>query len=271
MSDNAAGFTGGIPQHYDQGLGPMIFVDYAADIARRAAAYHPARVLETAAGTGIVTRALRDHLPVAAHMTATDLNPPMLDIARTKFRPSEQIAFQPADATALPFADGSFDAVVCQFGVMFFPDKDKSYSEVYRVLAPGGHYLFSTWDSHRHNPFGRIAHAVAGRFFPADPPQFYNVPFSCHQIDPIKASLTAAGFTDVDVDVVKLEKQIPDVAVFARAAVYGNPLIDQIRARGGVEPEQIVDAMLQEFRREFGPGPGRMPLQAIVFSAKKPS
>jgi ubiquinone/menaquinone biosynthesis C-methylase UbiE len=271
MNSDAARFTGGIPQHYDQGLGPMIFVDYAADISRRAAAGSPARVLETAAGTGIVTRRLRDFLPASAHLTATDLNPPMLDIARAKFRPGEQVEFQAADALDLPFAEGSFDAVICQFGVMFFPDKGKSYREVYRVLAAGGRYLFSVWDSHRYNPFARIAHEVAGGFFPADPPQFYSVPFSCHQIDPIKEAMIEAGFTDINAAVVKLEKEIPDAAIFARAAIFGNPLIDQVRARGGVDPENIVNALVQEFRREFGADPGRMPLQAIVFSARKPS
>jgi SAM-dependent methyltransferase len=271
MSNDAAGFIGSIPQHYDQGLGPMIFVDYAADIAQRVAAGNPARVLETAAGTGIVTRKLRDALSTGARLTATDLNPPMLDVARTKFRAGEQVEFQPADAVALPFADGSFDAVVCQFGVMFFPDKAKSCSEVYRVLAPGGRYVFSVWDSHRYNPFGRIAHETAGRFFPADPPQFYIVPFSCHQIDPVKESLVAAGFGDIGVAVVRLEKEIPDAAIFARGLVYGNPLIDQVRTRGGVEPERIVDALEEALRREFGADPGRMPLQAILFSATKRS
>jgi SAM-dependent methyltransferase len=270
MSDNAAGFIGSIPQHYDQGLGPIIFADFAADIAARVAAGNPARVLETAAGTGIVTRKLRDALPAAARLTATDLNPPLLEIARAKFRPGEQVELQPADAMALPFADGSFDAVVCQFGVMFFPDKAKSCSEVLRVLVPGGRYLFSVWDSHRYNPFGRIAHEIAGRFFPADPPQFHNVPFSCHQIDPIKELLIAADFGDIGVAVVRLEKVIPDAAIFARGLVYGNPLIDQIRSRGGVEPELIVHALVQALRGEFGDDPGRMPLQAIVFSAAKP-
>ncbi len=271
MSSDAAGFTGNIPQHYDQGLGPIIFAGYAADIAKRAAATGPARVLETAAGTGIVTRNLRDALPDGAQLTATDLNPPMLDIARAKFGPGEQVGFQPADATALPFADHSFDAVVWQFGVMFFPDKAKSFSEAYRVLAPGGRYLLSVWDSHRYNPFGRIAHEVAARFFPSDPPQFYSVPFSCHQIDPIKEAIIAAGFTDFNAAVVTLEKEIPEAAAFARGLVYGNPLIDQIRARGGVEPERIVEAVLDELRREFGADPGRMALQAIIFSARKPA
>jgi SAM-dependent methyltransferase len=271
VSNDAAAFIGSIPQHYEQGLGPVIFVDYAADIAQRVAAGNPVRVLETAAGTGIVTRKLRDELPAGARLVATDLNPPMLEIARAKFRTGEQVEFQPADAVALPFADASFDAVVCQFGVMFFPDKAKSYSEVYRVLAPGGRYVFSVWDAHRYNPFGRIAHEIAGRFFPADPPQFYSVPFSCHQIDPIKESLIAAGFGDLSIAIVKLEKEIPDAAIFARGLVYGNPLIDQVRARGGVEPELIVDALVKALRHEFGADPGRMPLRAILFSATKRS
>jgi SAM-dependent methyltransferase len=271
VSNNAASFVGGIPQHYDQGLGPLIFVDYAAEIAQRAAVGDPARVLETAAGTGIVTRKLRDALPAGTQLTSTDLNPPMLEVARAKFRAGEQVEFQPADAVALPFAGASFDAVVCQFGVMFFPDKAKSFSEVYRVLAPGGRYLFSVWDSHRYNPFGRIAHQVAGGFFPADPPQFYNVPFSCSQIDPIKELLIEAGFTGINAAVLSLDKEIPDTAKFARAAVYGNPLIDQIRTRGGVEPERVVEALLLEYRREFGSDPGRMPLQAILFSVTKPA
>jgi SAM-dependent methyltransferase len=271
VSDDAAAFTGTIPEHYDQGLGPMIFVDYAADIAQRVSAGHPARVLETAAGTGIVTRKLRDALPAGVRLTATDFNLPMLEIARAKFRAGEQVEFQPADAVALPFANASFQAVVCQFGLMFFPDKARSYSEAYRVLAPGGRYLFSVWDAHRHNPFGRIAHEVAGGFFPADPPQFYSVPFSCHQIDPIKESLIEAGFGEIGIAVVGLKKEIPNAGIFARGLVYGNPLIDQIRARGGVEPELVVDAMVTALREEFGADPGRMPLQAIVFSATKPS
>jgi SAM-dependent methyltransferase len=269
MTDNAAQFIGNIPLHYDQGLGPMIFVDYAADIARRVAAHAPARVLETAAGTGIVTRALRDALPASSSLTATDLNPPMLEVARAKFGPDEKVAFQPADAMALPFPDASFDSVVCQFGVMFYPDKDQSYREVFRVLAPGGHYLFSVWDSHRYNPFSRITHAIVGEFFPADPPQFMKVPFS-YPFEPIKESLIDAGFSDIAAFVVRLNKIIPDIPAFVRGVVYGSPLIDQVRARGGVEPEQVFERIVQEFEREFGAGLSSMPLQAMVFSARKP-
>jgi ubiquinone/menaquinone biosynthesis C-methylase UbiE len=262
-------YVGTIPEHYDRGLVPMIFADYAADIARRAAAGSPARVLEIAAGTGVVTRQLRDLLPAEAHLTATDLNPPMLEIARVKFRPEEQVDLRPADATALPFPDSSFDAVVCQFGVMFFPDRDKSYREVHRVLAPGGRYLFSVWDSHVYNKFGRIQHEVPGSFFPADPPQFYKVPFSYYQIDPIKEALIEAGFRGIDIAVLMLDKEIQDATLFARGMIYGSPIIDQIRTRGGVDPDLIVDAVAQALRKEFGANPGQMTLQAIIFSASR--
>lgn len=185
MTRNATSFSGSIPEHYDSGLGPLVFIDYADDIARRAAALKPARVLETAAGTGIVSRRLRDRLPAATRLTSTDLIPGMLEVAKAKFKPTEQVEFQPVDATALPFGDASFDVVVCQFGVRFYPDKEKSYREVHRVLAPGGHYLFNVWDAHRYNPLGRIAHETAGRFFPDDPPQFQSIPFS-YAFDSIK-------------------------------------------------------------------------------------
>jgi SAM-dependent methyltransferase len=269
MSDRATNFTGSIPQFYDHGLGPIFFTDFADDIARRAATLAPMRVLEIAAGTGIVTRRLRDLLPREAHLIATDLNPPMLEVARPKFRPDEAVEFQPADATALPFPDTSFDAVVCQFGVMFFPDKDKGHREARRVLVSGGRYLFSVWDSHRHNPIGRLITDILVRFFPEDPPQFYQVPFSYHRIDPIKDSLDTVGFTDLRVAVLSLKKTVPDVATYARALVLGNPLIEQIRARGSVDPERVIEELAEALPREFGTDPVRIPLQAIVFEASR--
>ena len=270
MSGQAASFVGSIPQHYDRGMGPVIFADFADDIARRVAAFVPMRVLEIAAGTGIVTRRLRDTLLAAAELTATDLNSPMLDVARTKFAPDEQVEYRPADATSLPFPNGAFDAVVCQFGVMFFPDKERSYREVHRVLSSGGHYVFNVWDAHRHNPFGRLVHETIGGFFAADPPQFYQVPYGYHRIDPVKDSLTNAGFTDLRIAVIRLECQIPDARAFALGLIYGNPvIIDQIQTRGGVDPDRIVDALTEALRREFGPDPGCLPLQAIVFEARR--
>jgi ubiquinone/menaquinone biosynthesis C-methylase UbiE len=271
MSGRQAEFIGEIPQNYDSGLGPVLFAGYAVDMARRAASLGgtPARVLETAAGSGILTRRLRDALPARAHLTATDLNAPMLEVARTKFRADEDVVFQTADATALPFPDGSFDTVVCQFGVMFYPNKDQGYREAHRVLAPGGRYLFSVWDSHRHNPFGRIAHEVIGSFFPADPPSFYEVPFSYHVIDPIKESLLVAGFGEIKVSVDRLHRPVADFAAFARGIVFGNPVFDQIRQRGGAAPSEVQQAIATAMRQEFGGEPAVVPLQAIVFESRK--
>jgi hypothetical protein len=155
-------------------------------------------------------------------------------------------------------------------GVMFFPDKDKSYREVFRVLAAGGHYVFSIWDSHRHNPIGRIAHEAIGSFFSADPPQFQSVPFA-YRFEPIKESLIDAGFASISATVLKSQKEVADFVTLARGLVYGSPIIDQVQQRGGVDPAHIVDAIVRQYREAFGEEPTMIPLQAIVLSADKPS
>ncbi len=265
MSSTAA-FTGSIPETYDRDMGPVIFVDYAAEMAARAASLNPKNLLETAAGTGIVTRALRDRLPKDVPITATDLNDPMLDIARRKFRDGEAVTFQPADAQDLPFGDGAFDVAVCQFGIMFYPDKEKSFREIHRVLKPGGRYLFSVWDSHAHNPYAALTDSVVRGLFPSDPPRFFQVPFSCAPIDPLKEMLIAAGFGDIVVSVMRLTKVIPDVDAFAHGLIYGNPLQVEIRERAGLNPDEAVARIADGLRREFGPG-AKMPLQTLFYSA----
>jgi ubiquinone/menaquinone biosynthesis C-methylase UbiE len=141
-------FSGSIPSLYDKYLGPLIFEPYAQDLANRLSALNAERVLETAAGTGIVTRALERSLSPRGSIVATDLNQPMLDHAAERI-PSSRVSWQKADAQALPFPDGAFDAVICQFGVMFFPDRQKAYREARRVLKPGGHFIFNVWGQDR--------------------------------------------------------------------------------------------------------------------------
>lgn len=270
MLDQAARFADSIPAHYDRGLGPYLFVDYAADLARRVAAGRPRRVLEIAAGTGIVTRLLRDALPPSAHLVASDLSSPMLEIAREKFAGTEQVKFQQADATALPFADKAFDAVVCQFGLMFFRDKSKAYSEAFRMLAPNGRYYFNVWDSFEFNAFARITHEAVGRFFGEDAPAFFTVPFGYHRIDAIKASLIQAGFADISIQVVRIDKTIEDVRRLADGLIFGNPIVAEIGARNTVDPAAITTAVNAALQAEFDQNTRGMTLQAIVFDARKP-
>lgn len=268
LDDNAAKFTGGIPEFYDLGLGPVLFTDYAALMAERVAAGAPHEVLETAAGTGIVTQALRRWLPATTAILATDLNAPMLEIARNKIR-AGAVGFDVADAQTLPFAAGRFDALVCQFGVMFYPDRPKATREALRVLKPGGRYMFSVWDSHLYNSFARITDQLIKRFFPDNPPGFYAVPFGQAPIDPIKAELLDAGFRDPIIEVLRIDKSVADLGMFVRGLVFGNPLIDQIRARATVPPEALYAAVLEALTAEFGTPPVA-PLQAIFYSARKP-
>lgn len=256
-------FVGDIPRYYDIELGPNIFNDYAADMAARAAALKPARTLELAAGTGIVSRKLRDGL--SGDLVVTDLNAPMLDVARTKFTQGENVRFEIANAMELPFDDGAFDLIVCQFGVMFFPDRAASFREARRVLKPGGRYLLSAWGTHAENPFAGITQETVDAFFPADPPGFYRVPFSYADTRVATGDLKTAGFSAVTHESLPREKRVADLGAFAHGLVHGNPLADEIRQRGG-DPDELVAAVEARFRAAWGKA-ATMPLLATFYSA----
>jgi len=270
MSNTSANFIGDIPSYYDTGLGPNIFVDYADNLAKRCGNITATKVVELAAGTGILSRRLRDALDPETHLVITDLNQPMLDVAKAKFSNTENAEFTIANAMDLPFEDSEFDIMTCQFGVMFFPDKPASYREAARVLRPNGHYIFNVWGAMSDNPFSQMAHDVAAKFFPDDPPGFYKVPF--HYGDPadVRADLAEADWHDVEHETIQLNKTIADPEAFATALVYGNPLIDEIRQRGGVDPAKVADAMLDALHHTFGPGPLVMPLEATTFVCRAP-
>ncbi|SFU39995.1 class I SAM-dependent methyltransferase [Nitrosospira multiformis] len=263
-----AGYVGDVAIAYDRDLGHVLFEHYAIDIARRATERSVHSVLEIAAGTGIVTRQLRNVLPKDALLSAIDISDSMMDVARAKFLPHEQVTFQIADATALPFDDEAFDVVVCQFGVMFF-DKEAAFREAYRTLKCGGRYLFSVWDSRRYNPFASLTFEVLKQFFPSNPPRFLEDPVSSFEIDPVKETLICSGFERMIISVQKREYDILDVPAFARGLVF-SPVIEEIRERGGVEPEKIVEALAEALTREYGSNPTRYPMQAILFEAEKP-
>lgn len=226
-------------------------------------------MLELAAGTGIVTRKLRDLLADGVRLVASDLNPPMLEVAQAKFGAREAVEFQPADAMNLPFEDDEFDLLVSQFGVMFFPDKPASYREAWRVLQSGGSYLFNVWGSLSDNPFAAVADEIARRFFPDDPPGFYKVPFGYSDPAAVEADLAAGGFEHIVHETIALNKEVHDWTLFAHGLVCGNPLIEEIENRGRVSHEAVVSAMATELREVFGNEPAHMPLLATVYEARK--
>ncbi len=264
MADTASNFTGTVPENYDQGLGPYIFQEFGAELAARVAAEDPESVLELAAGTGIVTRYLRNALPVDCKLVATDLNPPMLDVAADKFENYEEVSFEEADAMSLPFDDGAFEAIACQFGVMFFPDKAESFAEAKRVLKEGGVYHFNVWDTWEGNPFGRVCQEVAEATFPDNPPEFYKVPFSYPDPEVIEADLQAGGFSDITIETVNLEQKI-DYPLFAQGLIYGNPMFEEIQDRGG-DPDEVMAAIEAALKAEFG-DPAVMPIRALFIRA----
>jgi len=192
MADKHTAFVGSIPPIYDRCLGPLLFHGFADDLAARLPAKTGLRVLETACGTGIVTERLVQRLRGTDTVVATDLNEAMLEHARARLAPAG-VEWRQADATSLPFPDESFDAVVCQFGVMFFPDKLEGAREALRVLRPGGLFLFNTWDAIEHNAVARITHETVAKIFPDDPPAFYRIPFGLHDAGAIHEVLERAG------------------------------------------------------------------------------
>jgi SAM-dependent methyltransferase len=262
MTATDAAFAGPIPGLYHQLLGPLLFEPYAWDIAGRAAALEPRAILETAAGTGIVTGALMREAP-KAEILATDLNQAMLDIAAARLM-SWRVRFQQADAQSLPFEDSSFDLVVCQFGAMFFPDRVGAYREARRVLRPGGRFLFNVWDRLDRNPVSAAAAAAVASLFPDDPPRFFDrVPFGYHDRARIEADLSAAGFESVHAETVA-KTSLVDAGEAASGLCRGTPLRAEIEAR---DPARLDEATAAA-AAALAPLDGReAPMSAHVFSA----
>lgn len=258
-------FSGGVPENYDRGLGPFIFEHYARQIAERCGALNPRHVLETAAGTGIVSKFVRESIPHYCSLVATDLNQPMLDYAAAKLGADAAINFAAADACQLPFEDGQFDVIVCQFGVMFYPDRQASYEEAFRVLKPGGSYLFSVWDTWAENPFAEIAYEVGAEFCADDPPAFYKVPFCYNDVDTMTRALNLAGFSEYSAERLPHTQTLFDANLFAKGIVYGNPLREELLERN-IEPEAVCGRIAQALRDRLGE---TMPLQAIFVAATK--
>ena len=270
MADTDKLFAGSIPEIYDRLMVPMLFEPYAADLAKRLAGLAPKTVLETAAGTGALTRAIAAALGDDVRLVATDLNQPMLDRASAALELPQRITLQQADALALPFPDQSFDAVVCQFGAMFFPDRLAGYREARRVLKPGGHFLFNVWDRIAENKFANVVSQTLAKCFPDDPPTFMQrIPHGYFDIDLVRRDLTQAGFAAVEAATVPSISKAATAHDAAVAFCQGTPLRNEIAARDTSRLDEVTTAVTDALEQTFGSGAIRGPMRAHVFTAHR--
>jgi len=261
-------FTGSIPALYDEFLGPAIFTAYADDLtARINARVKSGRLLETACGTGLVTRRLDQVLAPEVRITATDLSDAMLGYAKTRTPPSSRLEWRTADAAALPFPDASFDGVLNQFGWMFIPDKALAFREARRVLKRGGALAFNVWGRMEENPFSQIAHATIASFFTVNAPTFYQVPFGYNDQGLLRQHMQDAHFTDIEVDVVRKDLYAESARGFARGLVEGNPVVAAIH-EAQVPVADVVEAVTAALTKEGGGTPFRSTMVAVVGTAK---
>lgn len=263
-------FAGTIPDVYDEYLVPLIFEAYASDLATRVASFEPQSVLETAAGSGVVTRALAPLLSQQVGYTVTDLNQPMLDRASKRQPADTRIRWKQADALDLPFEDESFDVICCQFGVMFFPDKVKGYRAALRTLRDGGKFIFNVWDRIEENEFADSVTRTASECFPEDPPRFLaRTPHGYHDVALIEAELDAAGFRSIEVHTVIGESRADNPRLPAVAYCQGTPLRNELEARDPSKIETVTDMAAMDLERKFGPGPITGKIQGHVLIATR--
>lgn len=256
-------FAGSIPKLYESHLVPMIFAPYAQDLVARVRAVPVTRLLEIAAGTGVVTRALADALD--ADLVATDLNPAMLEQAAA-VGTSRPVTWQTADAMALPFGDAEFDAVVCQFGAMFFPDKAKAFAETRRVLRQGGRFFFNVWDRIEDNEFADTVTNALASVFPSDPPRFLaRTPHGHHDPAVFVRALAEAGFTAAPrIETISARSLAPSARHVAVAYCQGTPLRNEIEARDAARLLEATEVATQALERRFGMGALDGKIQALV-------
>ena len=269
MASTDATFSGAIAQFYDRYFGPPLFGPYGEDIARRLVGLSSGALLEVAAGTGIVTAVLARALPAGVAITATDLNQPMLDFAATK--PGlHRVTWRQANAMALPFPDASFDAVICQFGVMFFPDRPRAHGEARRVLKPGGRYIFNVWDQLAHNPVFEIVHRAVAGLYPARPPGFI-ARTVCGYSDEvlIREDLRKGGFEACTVETLEKTWSASSSRDAAIGFCQGSPLRAEIEAADPDGPGRATEAAAAAIAAHFGGGSPDFSTHALLIEAEK--
>ena len=254
--------------HYDQFFGPLYFEPFAIEVAKRIDPACVGVALEIAAGTGRVTSHIRGRLLPSAKLIASDINSNMLAVAKNKLGHLE-IDWQIIDAQQLPFSDNSIDLVVCCFGYMFVPDKVKAFAETCRVLRPGGHFLFTTWDKLENNPASYISTCMARQYLDEPLPPSYDQPTAMCDEHMIRLLLQDAEFSKTSVEKVALRSSVPVAKEAARGFMQGSSVYAEIKKRSPEKMAGIQTRLEEEFVRRFGDKPMVVPISALIGEAWK--
>jgi SAM-dependent methyltransferase len=258
-------FAGAVPQIYDRHLGPILFQPFAEVVAARLRESDRA-ILETAAGTGVVTRAMAAARPRSA-ILATDLNQAMLDVAAARTA-ATNVTWRQADAQALAVESGKFDVVVCCFGLMFMPDKPAAYRQARRALRPGGRFIFTVWERIDANPLMHLAEEGVAKLFRHDPPRFFSrTPCGYSDRARIEKDAREGGFGSVAIEEVRRDGAAPSAGEAAMGFCQGTPLRTEIEARDANGLGPATEAAAAALRERFGDGPFRAPQQALLATA----
>ncbi len=266
MRESDAIFTSSIPELYDRHMAPIFMEPYANHLAARLSTTAHGTLLELAAGTGVLSRALARALPPSVSLVATDLSPSML--AYSSARSNGRILWQQADAQNLPFPDCSFDGILCQLGVMFFPDKVAAYREARRVLRPAAQFQFLVWDRLEVNELSRAIYEAIATALPDGRAQFLaRVPFAYFDATQIQSDLRAAGFSSVEIETIILPCYAPSPLDVATGICQGTPLRNELESHGPSHAHELTRTVAANLSTRFGPGPIRAQMQALLVSA----
>lgn len=268
MANEYSAFTGSVPEKYDRYLGPFLFEHFASVLTDKLSKFKPSKILDIACGTGIVTKKIAEMLP-EARVIGLDLNPDMIEYGKRTSNGSFPIEWKVSDASNLPFDNDTFDAVTCQFGIMFFPDKVRALKEVMRVLKPNGVFIFNTWDSLQKNDIMQTADDVVVRIFRDNPPDFYKIPFSMYDTKEINNLLNEAGFKDINIEYVTNNAEHESVEALSVGIVEGNPIIGQINERDPSKVPLVRSEFEKEAKTKFGDRPIKASLSAIMCTCRK--
>ena len=270
MAEQVFKFTGASSAYYDQYMGPFLFESYGMEMASRVPKQGTSAVLELASGTGRVTRHLRQQLPPSVKLVATDISPDMLEIAKTKFTSSDDVEFKVADMQNLPFADNTFDVAVCQFGMMFPPDKQKAANEAYRVLKPGGKFLFTTWEqTTRVGIFNLIYDEHVIPFFKGEDTSRFRVPFAMYDPDLLTGLLAKANFKNAAVDRVVLTGVAETAEGLVKGLFTTHAVGKEVHDRDPRAFESMSRQLESEIIKRFSNNPVKCELAAYVVSGIK--